>query len=115
MIIAGVVSAPIVATFLFDRVMNRNSHFATTIANVFTPLFLILVVAYLLAMVMEHKSPFSDRNFLILINGLLLLVLAMTVFSICGRNHRSPSRLTDIINLGLVRVTLIINLLSPLS
>jgi len=112
MVIAGLVSAPIVATFLFDKVMKRNSRFATTIANVFTPLFLILVVVYLFAMVMEQKSPFSDRNFLIVINGLLLLVLAMTVFSICGRNHQHPSRLTDIVNLGLVSVTLIINLIA---
>lgn len=111
-VIAGLVSAPILATFLFDDVLHRNSRLATTIANVFAPLFLITIVVYLFAMVIAQKSPYSDRDFLIVINGLLLLVLGMTVFSICGRNHQSPSLLTDSINLGLVSVTLIVNMIA---
>ncbi|MDA1369939.1 MAG: hypothetical protein O2971_04135 [Proteobacteria bacterium] len=110
--LAGFISAPIVATFLFDRVLGRNSRLATLIANVFTPLFLVMVVLYLLAMAIAQSSPYTDRNFLILFNGLLLLVLAMTIFSICGRNSDRPSMLADAVNLGLIGVTLIVNLVA---
>ena len=110
--LAGFVSAPLVATFLFDTVLGRNSRLATLIANVFTPLFLVMVVVYLLAMSSAQSSPYTDRNFLILFNGLLLLVLAMTIFSICGRSMDRPSKLADAVNLGLITVTLLVNLVA---
>ena len=111
-VLAGLVSAPILATFLYNEILGRKSRFASTIANIFTPLFLITVVIYLLTMAIQQKSPFSDRDFLILFNGLLVLVLGMTVFSVCGRNHDQPSRLIDSINLALVCVTLMVNLIA---
>ena len=111
-VLAGLVSAPILATFLYNEILGRKSRFASTIADIFTPLFLITVVIYLLAMAIQQKSPFSDRDFLILFNGLLILVLGMTVFSVCGRNHDQPSRLVDSINLALVCVTLMVNFIA---
>ena len=111
-VLAGLVSAPILATFLYNEILGRKSRFASTIANIFTPLFLITVVIYLLTMAIQQKSPFSDREFLILFNGLLILVLGMTVFSVCGRNHDQPSLLVDSINLALVCVTLMVNLIA---
>ena len=111
-VVAGLVSAPVLATFLFDEVLKRKSRLATTIANLFTPLFLITVAVYLVAMVIARQSPYTDRDFLILFNGLLLLVLAMTVFSICGRDHDRPSRLIDSVNLALLGITLIVNVVA---
>lgn len=39
----GLVSAPLVATFVFDGILQRQSRLATLIANVFTPLFLVMI------------------------------------------------------------------------
>ncbi len=108
----GLVSAPLVASFIYDVVLARQSRLATLIANVFTPLFLVMITAYLLAMALQQQSPYTNREFLILFNGLLLLVLAMTVFSIAGRNARLPSRLADAVNLGLITVTLLVNIVA---
>lgn len=108
----GLVSAPLVATFLFDIVLQRQSRLATLIANVFTPLFLVMICVYLIAMLVQQQSPYTNREFLILFNGLLLLVLAMTIFSIAGRNSRTPSLLADSVNLGLIAVTLIVNMVA---
>ena len=110
--LAGIVSAPLVATFLYDQFMGRNSRIATTIANLFTPLFLIMTVIYLLVMAALQMSPFTDREFLIVINGLLLIVLGMTVYSVCGRNHDSPAPLIDGVNICLIGVTLVINVIA---
>ena len=110
--VAGLVCAPLVASFLYDIVLRRQSRLATLIANVFTPLFLLMITLYLLAMLLQQQSPFTDRNFLILFNGLLLLVLAMTIFSIAGRNTLWPSKLADCVNLGLISVTLLVNVVA---
>ena len=108
----GLVSAPLVATFVYDVVLSRQSRLATLIANVFTPLFLVMITAYLIAMAIQQQSPYTNREFLILFNGLLLLVLAMTIFSIAGRNSSLPSRLADAVNLGLITVTLLVNIVA---
>lgn len=104
----GLMSAPLIATWVWDQVMKRESQLASVIANVFSPLFLVLTVGYLLALIGEQRSPFSDREFLIIFNVLLLVVWAITVFSVTGRGEE-PSKLLDITNLSLVFVTLIID------
>jgi hypothetical protein len=104
----GGLSAPLVATWLWDQVLQRQSRLAPMIANVFSPLFLLMTVAYLLALLSEQRSPFNDRDFLIVFNALLLVVWGITVFSVIGRSER-PSRLLDVTNLSLVAVTLVVD------
>ncbi len=79
------------------------------LANVFVPLFLITVVAYLVAMAVQQRSPFSDRDFLVSLNGLLVLVLAMTVLSVAQSSATSRLMVRDVTNMALVGVTLIID------
>lgn len=111
-VVIGFVSAPIVATFLYDSVLNRQNKIAPLLSNVFTPLFLITVIGYMIAMLFQGKSPFTDRDFLIVINGLLLAILALTIFSISGKSQTQHNQLSDYINITLVAVTLIINSLA---
>ena len=104
----GLMSAPLIATWVWDQVMKQESKLASVIANVFSPLFLVLTIGYLLALIGEQRSPFSDREFLIIFNALLLLVWGITVFSVTGRGE-DRSRLLDLTNLSLVFVTLLID------
>lgn len=110
--LAGGVSAPLLAGFVYDVVLHRRSHFANLIANIFAPLFLVMIVMYLVTMAVAHKSPYSDRDFLIMFNALQLLVLGMTIYSISGRRADHPSPVVDLINFGLVSVTLMVNLVA---
>ena len=107
-VVLGAMSAPLIATWLWDQVMNRDSKLASVIANVFSPLFLLLTVAYLLALLGQQRSAFNDREFLIIFNALLLVVWGITVFSVTGRTDKN-SRLLDLTNLSLVLVTLVID------
>ncbi|WP_347985950.1 hypothetical protein [Methylomonas sp. AM2-LC] len=110
-VVYGLVASPVVATYIYDVVLGRESRLATIIANIFSPLVLITVCAYLLVIISQGKSPYSDRDFLITINGLLLIVLAITVYSVAGKNSKdNNSQLLDGINIGLVTVTLLINI-----
>lgn len=110
--LAGAVSAPLVAAFVYEHVLARASRFANYIANIFAPLFLLMLVTYLAAMVIAQKSPYSDRDFLIMFNALLLLVLGITLYSIGGRRNGSGNRLIDVINMALVSVTLVVDLVA---
>jgi hypothetical protein len=108
-VVWGLVASPIFATYLFDAILDRESKLATLIANIFAPLCLITFVVYLLAMLYALKNPYSDRDFLITFNGILVLVWGITVFSISGRSISLISKVTDTINIALISVVLVIN------
>ena len=108
-IIFGLVAAPTVASYVYDYILNRQSNFANTLASIFIPLFFITVVAYLAATIYQGKTPYHDREFLIIFNGLLLVTWAMSVFYIIGHNPLKDSKLMNIIHIGLLASTLVFN------
>lgn len=108
-VVYGIVASPIVASYLYDAIQKRKTKIAPMLANVFAPLLLVTVVVYLLAMAINRTSPFSDCDFLISLNGLLLLVLAITIFSVAERPSFSRRNLLDTTNISLVVVTLVID------
>ena len=111
-VVLCLVSAPVVATYLFDTLQRRQSRFAPMLSNVFSPLFLITILAYLVATFYQGRSPFTDRDFLILFNGLLLVILVLTIFSISGKKRASHIQLSDYINVLLVAATLVVNVIA---
>lgn len=111
-VVYGATASPIVATLLVERVVRGRLRIAPLLAKVFTPLFLLTVVAYLIAMILKQKSPFTDRDFLIAFNGLLLVVLGLSVFSISERGQGESGGIVDVMNIGLVSVTLAIDIIA---
>ncbi len=111
-VVYGSVAAPIVATLLADRIVGDRFKIAPLLAKLFIPLFLLTAVAYLGAMLMQHKSPFTDRDFLIAFNGLLVVVLGLCVFSISERGAKAAPGAIDFMNIGLVAVTLLIDVVA---
>lgn len=111
-VVLGLVSSPLIATYLFDSVQMRQSKLASVLSNVFSPLFLLTVMAYLVAAIYQGRSPFTDREFLITFNGLLVVTLALTIFSISGKRSKSGVKASDYINVLLVAATLIINIVA---
>jgi len=108
-IIFGLVAAPTVASYVYDFVLNRESNFANTLSSIFIPLFFITIVAYLVATIYQGKTPYNDREFLIIFNGLLLVTWAMSVFYIIGHNPLKESKLMNAIHIGLLASTLVVN------
>ena len=108
-IIFGLVAAPTVASYVYDFILNRKSNFANTLSSIFIPLFFITIVAYLIATVYQGKTPYNDREFLIIFNGLLLVTWAMSVFYIIGHNPLKDSKLMNVVHIGLLTSTLIVN------
>jgi hypothetical protein len=105
----GLAAVPVAATFLYDVVFRMRTRIAGVLARVFAPLFLVMSIAYLSIAFVGGQNPFLDRSFLITFNGLLLVVLGITVISIVERGDRPRMGLTDAVNFALVAVTLLID------
>jgi hypothetical protein len=108
-VVYGAIASPIVATLLVEKVVGDRFKIAPLLAKVFTPLFLVTGVAYLGAMALKQKNLFTDREFLIAFNVLLLVVLGLCVFSISERGSKDSAGAMDWMNIGLVAVTLAID------
>jgi hypothetical protein len=104
----GACSAPIVGMHLALTRMRAGFAIAPLIARIFSPLALLILMAYLGAMVLQGRSPYGEREFLIVFNGMLLSVLGIAVFCIC---ERRAGRFSDAVLCALLIVALVIDLI----
>lgn len=77
-------AAPIMASYLTQVNPSLVGKVSPVIARIFSPLVLVMLVIYLGAMVYSGKDPYTDREFLLLFNLLLIGVMAIIFFSIAG-------------------------------
>ena len=111
-LIIGFVSAPVVTSFILKNFNTLTNKIAPVIANVFSPLVLITLIIYLLAIPISGKDPYNDRNFLLIFNIMLIGVMAIIVFSVSGTNMIVKQKFSEIVLFILSIVTLIINLIA---
>jgi hypothetical protein len=110
--VVGATAVPVAATCLYDVVFKRHTGIASVLARVFAPLFLVMIAVYLPVAFVGGQNPFMDREALIVFNGLLLVVLGMTVFSIAERGERAEVSWIDTVNVALLVATLVIDLIA---
>jgi hypothetical protein len=108
----GAFSVPIIGSLLVTRVVGNRFRIAPLLAKIFTPLFLVMVTTYLIAMVVNQRSPWQDREFLIAFNALLIVVLGLCVFSISERGSSDQLTLGDRLNIALASMTLIVDVVA---
>ena len=108
-VVYGACAAPIVGMHLAVTRSRASVAIAPLLARIFSPLALLILVAYLAAMVLQGRSPYSEREFLIVFNAMLLGVLGIAVFCIC---ERQPGRFSDVVLCALLIVALIIDLVA---
>ncbi len=105
----GLAASPIVGTYLVQANPQLVSKVSPVIAKVFTPLVLLTLVVYLVALIFTGKDPYNDREFLLIFNGLLIGVMALILFSIAETAKHSNSKMGTLLLLGLSIVTVIVN------
>lgn len=111
-IIWGLVSVPIVATFVLRNYPFIANKIAPLLANIYSPLVLITLVVYLISIVFTGKDPYNDRDFLIVFNLMLLGVMAIIVFSISETSMNKGHRFNEMTLFALSVITLIIDLVA---
>lgn len=108
-IIFGMPAAVMITVYLVETKKSVVENFAPILAKIFSPLFLISMVTFLSVMVVNGKSPFVDRNFLISFDLMLVLVLGMVLYIISARNKHDKINFFDYLNIALVFVAIIID------
>lgn len=107
--IFGLAAAPIVGTYLVRTNPQLVKNVSPVIAKVFTPLVLVMLVVYLVAMVYTGKDPYNDREFLLIFNILLIGVMAIVLFSVAETSRGNGSRVGILLLLILSVVTITVN------
>ena len=107
-VISGLAASPIAGTYLVQTNPHLVNKVSPVIARVFTPLVLVTLVTYLIAVIYTGKDPYNDREFLLLFNLLLVGVMAIILFSI-AETGKNTGRTGILLLSGLSIVTIIIN------
>lgn len=105
----GLLAIPLIATWLADNVTTHRIRLTWLLARLFSPLLLLVTVVFLITMAIHQHNPLLDRDALMAFNGLLLVVLAITVFSLSDQNSADHPRWLMLVNIALIAVTLLID------
>lgn len=108
-IVTGAAATPLAATYLIQHNPQLVGKISPVIARIFCPLVLVMLVVYLAAMVYGGKDPYTDRDFLLLFNVMLIGVMAIIFFSIAGTSSTPKKRMEIWIITLLATVTVIVN------
>ncbi|WDU83286.1 hypothetical protein [Caloramator sp. Dgby_cultured_2] len=87
-VLFGASTLSVVASYLIINNLKLTKNIAPYLAKIFSPLVLATLFVYLITALLIGKNPFVDRNFLLTFNGVLIVVLAVIIYSITeGRNE----------------------------
>jgi len=110
--ICGVVAAPAITEFILRHYPRLTEKIAPILASIFTPIVLITLVIYLIAVIFSGKDPYTDRDFLILFNLMLLVVMALIVFSLSEVSEGRRRKISEAVLLALSVVTLVVDIVA---
>ncbi|MBA4304970.1 MAG: hypothetical protein C0424_12145 [Sphingobacteriaceae bacterium] len=109
LIIWGAPAVPILATYLVQQNPEIVNRISPLIARLFTPLVFVTLVVYLIAMMMQGKDPYNDREYLFIFNMVLLGVMALIFFSVAENSKSGFKFWQHLPLLGLALVTVLVN------
>lgn len=105
----GVPGALVVAAWLVEAKQNVVENIAPVLTRVFTPITIVMLLALLVAVTSTGGFVDVDRNLLILMDAILVLVLALLLYSISARDALAPPDLFDRLQLVLVGAALAVD------
>lgn len=108
-VVFGLPAVPILGTYLTQTNPHLVGKVSPVIARIFSPLVLVMLVIYLVAMVFSGKDPYNDRGFLLIFNVLLIGVMAIIFFSVAGTSGTRKSKPEVLILILLSVVTILVN------
>ncbi|MCM0059919.1 MAG: hypothetical protein NBV57_03585 [Algoriphagus sp.] len=105
----GLAAAPLLATLITQSNPELVNKVPPIVAKIFSPLVLIMLTCYLIAIAYAGKDPYSDRDFLLLFNLLLLGVMALIFFSVVESVEEKKVGLMTWVLVSLSLITLLVN------
>lgn len=111
-VLPGAAAAPLLGTYLIRTNPQLVNKISPVIAKIFSPLVLLTLIIYFVAIILSGKDPYNDREFLILFNGLLVGVMAIILFSTAESSRGAANRAGNWILFLLSVATIVINLIA---
>jgi hypothetical protein len=105
----GLPAVAILGTYLTHTNPQLVNKVSPVIAKIFSPLVLVMLVTYLVAIAVTGKDPYNDREFLLLFNLLLAGVMALIFFSVAEGSTKESNSSGVWILLLLSIVTVVVN------
>lgn len=105
-------SVPLLTGFILIHNPTLVNRVSPMIAKIFSPLVLIMLIAYLISMPFSPKSIYTDREFLLLFNLLLIGVMALIAFSVSENAKTEQKKLQTGVLFTLASVTILVNSLA---
>jgi len=99
---SGAAGAAIVAAWLVEAKQSVIENMAPVLTRLFTPLFAALLLAFLGAVVGTGRGMSIDRDVLIGFNALLVVVLALLLYTLSARDREAPPGAFDVMQLVLL-------------
>ncbi|HUQ19151.1 MAG TPA: permease prefix domain 1-containing protein [Gemmatimonadaceae bacterium] len=108
----GVAGAVIIAAWLVEAKQSVIENMAPVLTRLFTPLFTAVLVTYLATLVITGRAVDIERDMLIPFNALLIIVLALLLYSLSARDTQSPPGAFDVMQVVLLISALIADALA---
>lgn len=105
----GIAGAVVVAAWLVEARMGAVQNLAPVLSAVFTPLFTLVLLGFLVTMVASGGLVDLDRQLLIVYDVVLALVFALVVFSVSARGPLAAPRATDVMQVVLIAAALVVD------
>jgi hypothetical protein len=93
----GMLGAVIVAAWLVEAKQSVIENMAPVLTRLFTPLFTVTLLVFLATMVLTGRGIAIERNVLIAFDLLLVLVLALLLYSVSARDPQAPPGAFDLL------------------
>ncbi len=108
----GFAGATVVAAWLVEAKKGVIENMAPVLARVFTPLFALVLVAFIVTMVATGRGIDVEREVLIAIDFVLVVVFGLLLYSISARDPMAPPGGFDWLQLTLVAAALLVDVMA---
>ncbi len=107
--IFGLAALPVIGTYLTQTNPQLVGKVSPVIAKLFSPIVVVMLIIYLIAIIYTAKNPYNDRDSLLIFNALLIGVMAIIFFSVAESTKTIKTRAEIWILFLLSSVTIILN------
>ena len=108
----GAVGAVVVVAWLVEAKQSVIENMAPVLTSVFTPLFALMLVLAIVAMAATGNFLDAERDVLIILDVLLVLVLGLMLYSFSARDPDAQPTFMDIVSLVLAVSALVIDVIA---
>lgn len=108
----GAAGAVLIASWLVEAKQSVIENMAPVLTRLFTPLFAVVLLTFLGALAWTGRGINIEREMLIAFDLLLVVVLALVLYSMSARDPAVPPRPFDVVSVVLVLSALLVDLVA---